>query len=48
VVDPDTVSVKPDGDLVTLDLAGAHVHAQALDSYEAAVHGARICGGAGR
>jgi exopolysaccharide biosynthesis polyprenyl glycosylphosphotransferase len=42
VVDPDTVSVKPDGDLVTLDLAGAHVHAQALDSYEAAVHGARF------
>ena len=37
--------MNPDGDLVTLDLAGAHVHAPASESYDAALRGDRFWAG---
>ena len=41
MVDHDSVSVKSEGDLVTLDLAGGHVHAVS-GTYEAALRGDRF------
>jgi exopolysaccharide biosynthesis polyprenyl glycosylphosphotransferase len=37
--------VKPEGDLVTLDLAGAHVHAPAAGAHDAALRGDRFWAG---
>ena len=45
MVDGEPVSMKPEGDLVTLDLTGAHVHAPVSGTYEAALRGDRFWAG---
>jgi len=42
MVDRESVSVKSEGDLVTLDLTGAHVHAPASETYAASLRGDRF------